>query len=273
MPWCRALLLGGVQGLTEFWPVSSSAHIALLQTLFGWGEPRLSFTAAMHAGTFLAVLVFYRGKVLELLRAFPGLLRERDFGGDPHRRLLMMLAVAFLPALTIGFFASGSSEMMEGMPLLMALALLAFTPVMAAADRVGGRRRLHSLGWRGALVIGIFQALSMIPGVSRSGATIAAGLFLGLGREEAVEFSFLLSLPTTGAALLLSLAQMAAVGAGEAGAGAVLVGVGSSFLIGLFAVRFLSGWARGHDFTPFIIYRLALGAALLALLALGHVCA
>jgi len=262
MPWERALLLGGVQGLTEFWPISSSAHLALLMQLFGWGEPRLSFTVAMHAGTFLAVLLFYRGTVLRLLRAVPGLLREGRTGGDPDRRLLLLLAVAFFPAAVLGAFASGSSEAMEGMPLLMTLTLMGFSLVLAAADRMRPSKRLAALRWRDALIIGIFQSLAMVPGVSRSGATIAAGLFLGLDREEAVEFSFLLSLPTIGAALLLSLARMVGE-SGGAGMSAILAGTAMSFLTGLFAVRFLSGWARRHDFTPFVAYRLLLGAALL----------
>jgi undecaprenyl-diphosphatase len=266
MPWYQSLLLGALQGLTEFWPVSSSAHLSLAGWATGWGEPRLAFTVAMHAGTFLAVLVCFRSTVMRLLRVLPGTAGWRKAGDDADRRMLGLLAVALLPALLLGAFAADSSGMMEGMPLLIALSLLAFSPVMAAADRMRPRRGLSSLGWRDALVIGIFQVMAMVPGVSRSGATISAGLFLGLNREEAVEFSFLLSLPTIGAALALSLLQMLKEGVTGGQAASLLAGIAASFLAGLFAVRFLLGWAKRHSFAPFVGYRVLLGAALLLIM-------
>ncbi len=266
MLWHQSLLMGALQGLTEFWPVSSSAHLSLLIWLTGWGEPRLTLTVAMHAGTLLAVLVVFHGTVARLLRAAAGLARERAIGDDRDRRLLLLLTVAFLPAPLLGLFAAGSSEMMEGMPLLMAVSLLAFSAVMFAADRVKPRRDTLSLGWKEALVIGIFQVLAMVPGVSRSGATISAGLFLGLKREEAVEFSFLLSLPTIGASLVFSLFKMLEQGIPGGGAASLLAGIAASFLVGLFAVRFLLDWSRRGSLAPFVAYRLLLGTVLLVLL-------
>jgi undecaprenyl-diphosphatase len=263
--WYQALILGAVQGLTEFWPVSSTAHVALLIWLTGWGDPSLSFTVALHGGTLLAVVVFFRATIVRLLKAAWDIVREREVGQDRDRRLAAFLAVAFIPAALIGVVASDSADMMESMPLLMIMVLLLFSFFLAWVDTSRSHLRdMDSLGYRGSLVTGIFQVFAMVPGVSRSGATISAGLLQGLKREDAVEFSFLLSIPTIGAAFVFSLFKMVKDGAGGQSASAMLLGAAAAAITGLFAIAFLLKWVRDRDFKPFIIYRIVLALVLLA---------
>ncbi len=264
MPWYQALTLGAAQGLTEFWPISSSAHFALLLWLTGWGEPRLSFNLALHAGTLLAVVVYFRTALLRLLAAAWRILVERKVGEERDRLMASYLFVAALPALAVGAFAADSADMMAAMPLLIVLAMFLFSLVLWQADRAA-RLELTAadLGWRGSLVTGVFQVLAMIPGVSRSGATVSAGLLQGLTREEAVEFAFLLSVPTIGAAFAFSCLKMVGEGVPEGTLGPMLLGAGASFLTGILAIAFLLRRVKARDLKPFVAYRIALAAALL----------
>ncbi len=264
MLWYQAIILGAVQGLTEFWPVSSTAHVALVIWLTGWGDPSLSFTVALHGGTLLAVIVFFRSTIGRLLKAAYDIVREREVGQERDRRLVAYLAVAFVPAALVGVVASDSADMMDSMPLLMITVLLLFSFFMAWVDNSRSHlRSLDSLGYRGSLVTGIFQVLAMVPGVSRSGATISAGLLQGLKREDAVEFSFLLSIPTIGAAFVYSLFKMLKNGTAGQPFSSMLLGAAAAAVTGLFAIAFLMKWVRDRDFKPFIIYRIALSLVLL----------
>ncbi len=238
--------------------------MALLLWLTGWGEPQLSFNLALHAGTLLAVIIYFRRTVLRLLAAAWRMVVERKVGDDRDRVMVSYLFVATLPALLLGAFAGESADMMDSMPLLIILVMLFFSFVLWWVDR-SARLELDAvdLGWRGSLVTGIFQVFAMVPGVSRSGATISAGLLQGLKREEAVEFAFLLSIPTIGAAFAYSCLKMAEEGVPAGMLSPMLIGTATSFITGLFAIGFLLRWVRTKDFTPFIIYRIALASALL----------
>jgi undecaprenyl-diphosphatase len=264
MLWYQAVILGAVQGITEFWPISSSAHLSLLIWLTGWGDPQLSFTVALHAGTLLAVIIYFRHTVSRLLAAAWRMVKERKVGEDRDSRMVVYLLIATLPALLIGVFANDAADMMESMPLLIILVMLGFSLFLWWVDRSPDLTRdAQQFGYSGSLVVGIFQVFAMIPGVSRSGSTISAGLLEGLKREEAVEFAFLLSIPTVGAAFAFSCLKLASQGTSGSFLSNALLGAVASTLTGLFAIRFLLRWVRKGDFTPFVIYRVALSVVLL----------
>ncbi|MHB8781660.1 MAG: undecaprenyl-diphosphate phosphatase [Candidatus Geothermincolia bacterium] len=264
MPIYQALILGALQGFTEFWPISSSAHLSLAQWLFGWGTPQLSFSVALHAGTLLAVIVFFRKRLFQLLVAFIASLRELEIGRDPDRRLAWFLLVAAVPAFVAGAGLSASSEAMESMPLLMALMLVLLGGVLYRADAAHGSRELESMGWREALAVGTAQALALVPGVSRSGATISTALFAGFGREQAAEFAFLLSVPTIGGAVGYQGLKMLTGEAGSAGSGSMLVGFLAAAVTGFVAVRYLLRFVQHGSYRPFAWYRLGLALAVVA---------
>jgi undecaprenyl-diphosphatase len=196
----EAILLGAAQGITEFWPISSSAHIALLIHLGGWGKPDLSFMVALHLGTWVAVVWYYRRRLLRLVTAWLREVAGKE-KGNPDARLTWLLLLATVPGALLGAVFAESSEMMEGMPLLMVVTLAVFGVVLWAADARGKYTRTwNTAGWREALAVGVAQALAIMPGVSRSGASISAARAAGMERKEAADFAFLLSVPIVGAA-------------------------------------------------------------------------
>ncbi len=259
-----ALLLGAVQGVTEFWPISSSAHLALLIHIFGWGEPDLSFLVALHLGTLIAVVWHYRRRLWGIIVAWLGEVTGRRKGGV-DARLGWMLLLATVPGAVIGAVFAESSEMMEGMPLLMAATLAAFGLVLWCAD-ARGRETLtwREAGWRQALAVGVAQAMAVMPGVSRSGASISAARAAGMERGEAAEFSFLLSVPIIGAAAAYEGAKLLKEGI-PAGAGwPMLCGALAATVTGYLAIRLLLSRLTTGTFRPYAVYRLMLAAVLFA---------
>jgi undecaprenyl-diphosphatase len=255
----QLVVLAVIQGLSEFLPVSSSAHLVLVSQLTDWPDQGLAFDAAVHAGTLAAVVVYFRRDLVDLAA---GGLRA---GGDPaQRRLLVALAVATLPALAVGALAADWIEAWLRSPQLIAATTIAFGLLLGLADRFSRRTRTaESLGLTEALLIGLAQVLALIPGTSRSGITISAGLAMGLTREQAARFSFLLSIPIIAAAGAWGFATGLAAGGtfdlGRFAAAAALAGVVAWLTIAAFLA-----WLRRYGMTPFVLYRLALGALLLA---------
>jgi undecaprenyl-diphosphatase len=276
----QAILIGVLQGLTEFIPVSSSAHLELAPWLFGWEEGglvgSLAFDVFLHLGTLVALLGYFWKDWVRLIRAFVASLRERRIGSDPDRRLAWLLALATVPAALIGFVGEDLiDEVLHGGSDAVRLAIAGFLVVggvaLLAADRLGARRReLTDVGPRTALVVGFSQALALLPGISRSGATITAGLALGLTRESAARFSFLLATPiTVGAGLygsrhLLDEAHTAtewlAIGGGFAAAA----------IAGVLAIGFLLAWLRERSVAVFTVYRIAFAVLVVALVLAGR---
>jgi undecaprenyl-diphosphatase len=195
MSFLQLIILALIQGISEFLPVSSSAHLALVAPLTGWADQGLAFDAAVHVGTLAAVVVHLRPELLSLAR-------DGLTGRDPVQRVLLIgLAVATLPALFVGAFASDWIEVWLRSPLLIAGTTIGFGLLLGVADRWGRRvRPLEAIGWKTALTIGLAQVLALVPGTSRSGVTITAGLALGLTRDAAARYSFLLSIPIIAAA-------------------------------------------------------------------------
>ena len=266
----HAAILGLVQGLTEFLPVSSSAHLILVPRFLGWNDPFVdtaAFDVMLHIGTLLALLIYFWRDIWRLLAALLGSIRDRQIGADPDRRLAWLLVVSVIPAALLGaglesFFDTFFREHIGwiGLFLLLGAALLWL------AERWGRQtRQLDGLRFGDALVIGIAQALALFPGISRSGITIAAGLFLGLERAAAARFAFLMAIPVIAGAGLVKAREL--LGSGLGGhEGALAVGMAVSAASGLAAIAFLLAYLRRNSTAVFITYRVVLAALVVVLL-------
>lgn len=287
----EAMLLGMLQGITEFLPISSSAHLIVARWLFGMDEPSLAFDAALHLGTLLAIFSYFWRDLLALLLAIPRALQApADFVRNPdptwirtaepreqNARLGILIVIATVPAALVGLFGQGrlddyfrgDSHRTRAIAtiaiLMIALALLLWAAERAAAHH----RKLHHMTWQDAVLIGLAQATALLPGVSRSGATITTGLFQGLARADAARFSFLLGTPITLAAGVKVIAD--AVGEGISGDEAVhlLIGAVTSAAVGYLAIWWLLRLLQRTSTAVFIVYRIVFGVALLFLLATG----
>ncbi len=276
----QAILIGVLQGLTEFIPVSSSAHLELAPWLFGWDEGglvgSLAFDVFLHLGTLVALLGYFWRDWVRLIRAFVASLRQRRIGPDPDRRLAWLLALATVPAALIGFIGEDLiDEVLHGGSDAVRLAIAGFLVfggiALLAADRLGARRReLTDIGPGTALAVGFSQALALLPGISRSGATITAGLALGLTRESAARFSFLLATPITVGAGLYGSRHLLE----EAHTATEWLAIGGGFvaaaIAGVLAIGFLLAWLRERSVAVFTVYRIAFAALVVALVLAGR---
>ena len=266
-----ALLLGIVQGATEFLPISSSAHLYALPYLFGISDPLLSslaFAAVIHLGTLAAVLVALRSDVTRLtrvvLRTLTSLGRHR---GEPaDERLILAIVIGTIPAVIVGVAAGDLLESAVRTPLVVAGAVTAGALLLWFAERASTRERpLQSVGVIDGLMIGLAQALALIPGISRSGATISGGLLLGFRRESAARFGFLLGIPAIAGAGTIQLRRLLESSEDlAASAPLLLIGVVSAFISGLFAIKLLFRILDGGSTRIFVAYRLAFAAVLVA---------
>jgi undecaprenyl-diphosphatase len=280
--WWQAGVLGLVEGITEYLPVSSTGHLILASALLGLDTPErrsslAAFEIVIQAGAIAAVLGLYRGRVAQMARGLAG----RDPAG---RRLLANLLVAFLPAALVGPLLDGAIErhLFRPAPVLLALALGGVWMIALGrrgARGPGGDHALEAITWRTALAIGAFQCVAMWPGTSRSMMTIAGGVVLGLRARDAAEFSFLLGVPTLGAACVYKLAQDLLGAAQDGGpnlfdalgAGSVALGFAVAAVSAALAVRWLVGFLQRQGLAPFGWYRIGLAALLAALAAAGVV--
>ena len=262
----QAIVLGIVQGLGEFLPISSSAHLVVTPWLLGWPDPGLAFDVALHVGTLAAVLYAFAGDWARIIMAaFQGLFRGRPFEGDA--RMLWLLALASVPGAVAGLALEDYADTTFRSPLLIAATMAGVGTVLLFADRHAARLAdgaethdaLH-VTTRDALLIGCAQALAIVPGVSRSGSTISMALFLGYRREEAARFSFLLATPITLGAALHKVPHLLGAPSGHI----VLLGIVVSAVVGLLAIRVLLAYVRTRDYRPFVYYRWAFAAMLVA---------
>jgi undecaprenyl-diphosphatase len=264
----EAAFLGVVQGLTEFLPVSSSGHLLLSQYFLGMDQERfgLSFDAAIHTGTVLAVVWFFWADLVAMARAFLRSLPRPDFA-DVEVRMAYLILVSTIPAAIIGFLFEDFFATRVRSPWVVVFNLVFVGALFLVAEAVGRKTEsVSKLGPLGAFGIGLAQAAALVPGVSRSGATITCGLFLGLRREEAARFSFLMSVPVTAAAAGLSLAEAAAEGMDGHEAAMFLAGSASSAVVGYLAIRFLLRFLANHTLRVFAYYRFALAAVVAVVL-------
>lgn len=263
----QAFVLGLVQGLGEFLPISSSGHLIVVPWLFGWPDQSLSFDVALHLGTLGAVLyAFWQDWWRLLTGAARGALAGRPFA-TPEGRLLGLIVLATIPGAVAGKLLEEWAETTFRSPLLVSVTMAAMGLVLLFADRRArdASATVTDVGLRDALIVGCAQALALVPGVSRSGATISAALFLGYRREEAARFSFLLATPITAGAALLKVPALWAHGGDRT---PVLIGMAAAALFGFLAIRVLLAWVRTRDYRPFVFYRWAFSALVLAALVL-----
>jgi undecaprenyl-diphosphatase len=261
--YAQSVVLGLVQGLTEFLPVSSSGHLILVPLLFGWPDQGLAFDAVTHLGTLGALLAYFRGELAALL------------AGTLSRRLALLIAVATIPAGLAGLLFGTWIEVNLRSAMVIAITTAGWGIVMWVADRgaaAAGRERepLERITWGQGLAVGCAQALALIPGTSRSGITITTGLLGGLDRATAARYAFLLSIPITAAAGGLKMLQLLRQGLPHGEGGPLLVAVLTAFASGWFAVWFLVAYVRTRSLAPFAVYRLVLAAIILVLAGAGH---
>jgi len=258
----EALVLGIVQGLAEFLPISSSAHLALTPWVFGWRDFGLAFDVALHVGTLAAVLWYFNQQWRSLIVAFFRLVRTRRAESEDERRIIY-LVIATIPGAIAGLLLEDVAESTFRNPMIIAPALMVMGVILWWVDRVAARDRpLGSMRWTDALLIGIGQMCALLPGVSRSGSTITAGRALRFTREAAAVFSFLMSAPITFAAIVLKVPDALR----ESGlTAALIVGVIASAISGWIAISVLLKLVARHGYAVFAVYRLLLGAGILAL--------
>jgi len=266
----HAAVLGALQGFTEVLPISSSAHLILVPWLLKWPESGLTFDVALHLGTFIALTIYFRRDIVAMTSALFEALTSRSLD-TPAKRLPFLIIAATVPAAVVGkLFEDPLEEIFRSNPLLIALVLIVFGIILGIAD-IAGRKRLamNEIRPASAMTIGLFQCLALIPGVSRSGITITAGLMLGFTRESAARFSFLLSLPIVAGAALLKTMHLATHGI-PAGEGVpMLVGIAVSAVTGYISVAFLLKFVQKHSISPFVWYRVIAGGVIISAIMSG----
>lgn len=263
-----AALLGVVQGLTEFLPVSSSGHLILARAFFGWDPGRfgIAFDAACHVGTLLAIVVFFRADVARLIAAAPGALTGRD-GED--ERLGRLIIVGTIPIVIVGGLFGDVIEARVRTPLIVAINLVIGAIGLLWVERIGRKQRdANSLGYGEAFAIGVAQAAALAPGLSRSGSTLTVSMFLGLRRDTAARFVFLMSLPAVFAVAVKEVVDLSEAGFGNVPLTLMAVGLVVSGLVGYVTVKYFLRYLASHSLAVFAYYRFALAAVTFVWLAL-----
>lgn len=273
MTWFEAVVLGVVQGLTEFLPISSSAHLSIVGQLLGNDDPGAAFTAITQLGTETAVLVYFRHDIARIVLAWTLALVGKGPRDDPDARMGWFVIIGTLPIAVLGYTFQDLIETGLRSLWLTATMLIVFALFLAYADATSRRERtLDTLTWKHGVLFGLAQAMALIPGVSRSGGTITAGLLMGYTREAAARYSFLLAIPAVLASGFFQLAKNAGE-PGGAGAGptalATVIAFGVGYLVIVAFLRFVST----RSYRPFVLYRIALGLLVFALLAAGVIVA
>jgi len=267
----RAVVLGLVQGITEFLPISSTAHLRIAPELFGWQDPGAAFDAIIQLGTVAAVLVYFRRDIVQLLRSWVDGLQRREPLGTTESRLAWFVLVGTLPVVVLGFVFKHAIETSLRSLYVIAGSMIALALLLAAAEWTARHaRRLEDMTWRDGWVIGFWQALALIPGSSRSGTTLTGGLWRGLRREDAARYSFLLSIPATTAAGLFELRHLRHASIPFTVTELVVAGA-VAFVSGMLAIGGLLRYLRTRTTLVFVVYRLALGTVLLVLLHAGRI--
>jgi len=270
----QATVLGIIQGLTEFLPISSTAHLRIVPELLGWKDPGAAFTAVIQLGTLVAVIWYFRRDIAKLLTAVGNDIKQRRLGTSREAKLAWMICVGTIPIVICGLmFKKYIKEDLRDLRVI-ATAMIGFALLLLAAEVMAARRGRHreeeEIGWFDVLFIGCFQALALIPGASRSGTTITAGLFAGLSRSAAARFSFLLSLPSVFAAAVYELYKdRQEILASTDDAVALLIATIVSGIFGYASIAFLIGFLKRYSTSVFIIYRIILGVALFVLIQQG----
>lgn len=257
----QAIIYGIVQGIAEFLPISSSGHLVALPQILGWTDVGLAFDAALHLGTLVAVIAFFWKDWIELISA--GLTKPKSKNG----KLFWYIVIATIPGALIGKLFEKQAENAFRSLLVVGIMMIVMGIVLYAADKMGkNREKLEDIGLVESFIIGLSQALAIVPGVSRSGITMSAGLFSGLDKESAARFSFLLSTPIVFGAGILKIKDLIkpAAGAVHIGAAPLAVGIITSAVVGLISIKFLLDYLKKKGYGIFVAYRFVVGAVLIA---------
>ena len=271
----QALIMGLVQGLTEFIPVSSSGHLILVPWAMGWKDPfinSLAFSVMLHMGTLVALVLYFWRDWLTLIPAGLASIRDQSLRDEPDRKMAWLVVVATIPAVLVGPLLTDTIESWVREPARVAAMLCVGAAILWLADRWGSKvRDIDSMTFGGALAIGVAQVLALVPGISRSGVSIAAGLFEGLTREAAARFSFLMATPVVAGA---GLWEARKVITGEAGvqpeARLILIGFLAAATSGVFAIHFMLQFLKRQSVTAFVVYRVIAASVVFVILLSPH---
>jgi undecaprenyl-diphosphatase len=264
-----AVFLGVLQGLTEFLPISSSAHLRIFPDMFGWGDPGAAFTAVIQIGTELAVLIYFRTDIWRIGSTWLRSLYRPEYRGQLDARMGWFIIIGSLPIVILGIFLKDVIERDFRNLWIIGTTLIVLGLILGVADRVSSDRlRIKDIRLRDAILMGLAQACALVPGVSRSGATISMGRFLGYQREAATRYAFLLAIPAVIGAGLFELQEIPH-GNNSYGWGPTIVATAVSFLVGYAAIAWLLRYVATNSYLPFVIYRVALGSLTLVLLGAG----
>lgn len=268
----HALILGALQGFTEVLPISSSAHLILFPWLLGWPNPddKLAFDVALHLGTFFALTVYFRRDIIELIFNTFDAISSRSLN-TPAKRLPFLIVAATVPAAVIGKLLEHKlEEIFRSNHLLIAVFMIVFGLLLGLVDVLGRKRRvLNEINTGNAVIVGLMQCLALIPGVSRSGITITAGMMLGFTRETAARFSFLISLPIVAGAALLKTVDIFRDGIPAGDGVPMLIGIAASAVTGYISVAFLLRFVQKKSLAPFVWYRVIVGGCLVVAILSG----
>jgi undecaprenyl-diphosphatase len=265
----EAVVLGLIQGLTEFLPISSSAHLRIYPELFGWGDPGAAFTAVIQIGTELAVLIYFWSDIWRIFTTWLRSLWRPELRGHLDARMGWYIIVGSVPIVVLGVALKDVIESNFRSLWLIGATLIVLGIVLGVADRVGRTdRTIRDITFRHAILMGLAQACALVPGVSRSGATLSMGRFLGYDREAATRYAFLLAIPAVIGAGLFQLKDVPGSD-NPYGWGPTIVATVVSFVVGYAAIAWLLRYVSTNSYTPFVVYRVALGGLTLVLVATG----
>jgi undecaprenyl-diphosphatase len=265
----KAVVLGTLQGLTEFLPISSSAHLRIFPELLGWGDPGAAFTAVIQIGTELAVLLYFREDLWRIGKAWVLSLVKPEWRGHFDARMGWFIIIGSLPIVVLGVLLKDVIEQDFRNLWIIGTTLVVLGVILGIADRFSpDDKAIRQIDMRDAVLMGLAQAMALIPGVSRSGATISMGRALGYHREAATRYAFLLAIPAVVGAGLFELKEIPH-GDNSYGWGPTILATVVSFVVGYAAIAWLLRYVSTRSYTPFVIYRVALGGATLVLLSMG----
>ena len=270
MDFFQAIVLGIVQGLTEFLPISSTGHLRIVPAFMGWEDPGAAFTAVTQLGTMAAVLLYFRADLWRILTAFLRGVRDPSERRGLDFRMGVLIIIGTIPIAIFGFAFRHQIEDSARSLTLIGTTLIVLGLALLLAEKVGRRdRALDTISTRDGIAIGFAQALALVPGVSRSGATLTAGMFLGFDRESAARYSFLLSVP---AVVLSGVFELRNIGGeGDAGLAATAIATLMAFICGYATIAFLLRWLVSHSTAIFVAYRIGLGTLVLVLAGAGTI--
>ena len=268
----EALVLGTIQGLTEFLPISSSAHLRIFPELFGWGDPGAAFTAVIQIGTELAVLLYFWRDIWTIGSGWVRGVFSREAREAPEWRMGWFVIIGSVPIVILGLLLQDAIDSNFRNLKVIGTTLIVLGIVLGVAERVGRKSSpIEDLTMRHAILLGVAQAGALVPGVSRSGATISMGLLLGYERAAATRYAFLLAIPAVVGAGIFKLKDIG--GDNTYGTGPTIVGTVVSFVVGLAVIHWLLKYVSTHSYTPFVLYRVGLGALVLILVGAGVITA